>query len=119
MAFTSLFIVYPPIIGNEGPVLIYSIPFYYRDCVGPHSLSTEMEFLNGIFGRGFRAKNRVFSDSSFCLVFYPHFSVLQNPTHEFFLFRGFFRKDFKNQSRVCLSLKSASRRDCDSLSPYF
>ncbi len=34
MAFTSLFIVYPPIIGNEGPVHIHSIiPFYYRDCV--------------------------------------------------------------------------------------
>ncbi len=117
MAFTSLFIVYPPIIGNEGPVHIHSIiPFYYRDCVGPHSLSTEMEFLNGIFGRGFRAWNRVFSDSSFCLVFYPHFSVLQNSIHEYtrvFLFHGFFCTDFKNQSRVCLSLKFASRRDCE------
>jgi hypothetical protein len=63
MAFTSLFIVYPSIIGNEGPVLIHSIiPFYYRDCVGPHSLSTEMELLNAIFGRGFWASTRVFSD---------------------------------------------------------
>ncbi len=26
--------------------------------------------------------NRVLSDSSFCLVFYPHFSVIQNSVHE-------------------------------------
>ncbi len=34
---------------------------------------TEMEFLCGIFNRGFWAFTRVFSDSSFCLVFYLHF----------------------------------------------
>ncbi len=32
-----------------------------------------MEFLNGILVE-------VFSGSSFCLVFYPHFSILQNAT---------------------------------------
>jgi hypothetical protein len=52
-----------------------------------------MEFLNSIFSRGFWALTRVFSQSSFCLVFYPHFSILQNVFHEktlVFLFRGFF-----------------------------
>ncbi len=53
---------------------------------------------------------------SFCLVFYPHFSVLQNAIHEstkVFLFHGFFCKDYLNQKRVWFSLKSASRRDCE------
>jgi hypothetical protein len=51
-----------------------------------------MEFLNGILR--FLGKNSsVSSDSSFNLVFYPHFSVLQNAIHEktlVFLFSGFF-----------------------------
>ncbi len=50
-----------------------------------------MEFWIGIFNRGFWVYTRVFSDSSFFLVFYPHFSVLQNVIHEktgVFLFRG-------------------------------
>jgi len=41
--------------------------------------------------------SRVFSGSSFCLVYYPYFSVLQSAVHEqtrVFLFRGFFCKDF-------------------------
>jgi hypothetical protein len=89
MAFTSLFIVYPPIIGIEGPVLIHrvpyppilgiegpvlihSIPFYYRDCVGPNSLSTEMEFLNGIF-HFWPSSSRVISSSLFRLEFLSGF----------------------------------------------
>ncbi len=58
----------------------------------------EMEFLKCIFSWGFWTLTRVFSDSSFCLVFYPHFSVLQIAIHELtrvFLFRGFFVKIFK------------------------
>jgi hypothetical protein len=34
-----------------------------------------MQFLNGIFSPGFL-------DSSICLGFYPHFSVLQKAFHE-------------------------------------
>jgi hypothetical protein len=36
---------------------------------------SEMEFLNGIFPREF-------SDSSFCLGIFPHFSFQQNAIHE-------------------------------------
>ncbi len=43
------------------------------------SMSPEMEFLNGTFSQGFW---RVFSDSNFCLVFYPHFYILQNAIDE-------------------------------------
>ncbi len=43
--------------------------------------SDEMEFFNGIFSRGFWAYTRVFQDSSFFLVFYHHFSILQNTVH--------------------------------------
>jgi hypothetical protein len=41
-----------------------------------------MEFLKGMFGRRFCAHSQVFSDLSFCLVFYPHFFILQNAIHE-------------------------------------
>ncbi len=34
----------------------------------------DMEFLNGIFNRGFWAYTRVLSDSSFCLVSYTNFT---------------------------------------------
>ena len=44
---------------------------------------TEMEFFNGIFSRGFWAYTRVFQDSSFFLVFYHHFAILQNTVHEY------------------------------------
>ncbi len=52
-----------------------------------------MEFLNCIFSWGFWAEAQVFSDSSFCPVLYPCFSVLQNDIHEntwVFLSHGFF-----------------------------
>jgi hypothetical protein len=57
-----------------------------------------MEFLNGIFSLGFWAKTRVFS--SFCLVFYPHFSVLPMAIHEqsrVFIFADFFVRIFKTK----------------------
>jgi hypothetical protein len=60
----------------------------------------EMEFLNDIFSRGFRAKLEFFSDSSFCLVFYLHFSILLNAFHEktqVVLFCGFFACIFKTR----------------------
>ncbi len=41
----------------------------------------EVKFLNG-FNRDFWAQTQFFSDLSFCLVFYPHFSVLQNAFRE-------------------------------------
>jgi hypothetical protein len=41
----------------------------------PCSKCPEMEFLNGIFSRGFWAKNS-------SLVIYPHFSILQNAIHD-------------------------------------
>ncbi len=44
------------------------------------TIDQEMEFLNGIFSRGFYT--RIFSNLSFCLVFYPNFSVLQNAINE-------------------------------------
>ncbi len=40
----------------------------------PDTVRSEMEFLNGIFSRG--SGHTV--DSSFCLAFYHHFSILQN-----------------------------------------
>jgi hypothetical protein len=52
-----------------------------------------MEFLNGFFSRGC-------SDSSFRLVFYPQFSVLQNAFREktqVFLFWGFFVRIIKSR----------------------
>jgi hypothetical protein len=53
----------------------------------------EMEFLNGIFCRFFWAYTRVFSDSSFCQLFYPHFSVLKmlfmNRLNRHIFVRGF------------------------------
>ncbi len=45
--------------------------------------SAEMEFFNGIFSRVFWAYTRVFQDSSFFLVFYHHFAILQNTVHEY------------------------------------
>ncbi len=78
-------------------------------CIPP--TSPEMEFLNYNFSRGFGHK------LEFCQtrVFYPHFSVLQNAIHEqtrVFLFRRFFVCILYNQSRVCFSAKSASRKNC-------
>jgi hypothetical protein len=67
-----------------------------------------MEFLNGIFSRGFWAKTRVFSDSSFCLVFYRHHpfnKMLFMNRLEISCFADFL-KDFLNQGRVWFSLKS-------------
>jgi hypothetical protein len=67
----------------------------------------ETEFLNGIFSRVFWALTRVFSDKIFCLVFYPHFSVLQTAIHEYtwiFLFRGFFVKIFKPEKNMVFFL---------------
>ncbi len=46
--------------------------------------------------------SRVFSVSSFCLFFYPHFSVLQNAIHKktrVFLISGFFVGNFKNREK--------------------
>jgi hypothetical protein len=59
-----------------------------------------MKFLNGIFSRVSGNKTLVFSDLSFCLVFNPRCSVLQNAIHEqtrVFLFCGFFCKNFKTR----------------------
>ncbi len=59
-----------------------SPPFSENNEPTPQSVLSETKFLNSIFSRGFQAQNRVFSDSSFCLVFYAHFSILQNVIHE-------------------------------------
>ncbi len=70
-------------------------PFFPFLQIFPQLLVTsplEMEFLNSIFSQGFWAQTRVLSDSSFYLVFYPHFSFLQNAIHkqsQFFLFSEF------------------------------
>jgi hypothetical protein len=71
-----------------------------------------MEFLNGIFTRGFWAYTRVFSDSSFCLVFYPHFSFLQNDT---FRLADFFACIFKTKVESGFPLKSVSRNTVNSM----
>ncbi len=63
-----------------------------------------MEFLNGIFCRGFWAKTRVFSDSRYCLVFYPHFSVLKM----IFMNRPEFLKGFLKPEKSLVFFKSAS-----------
>ncbi len=56
----------------------------------------EMAFLVEVSGH-----KRFFSDSSFCLVYYPHFSVLQNARYSLnrrvFLFCGFFVRIFKTR----------------------
>ncbi len=51
------------------------------------------------FYLGFWAETRVFPDPSFYLVFYPHFSVLQNTIMKRlkFLFCRFFCEDFKTK----------------------
>ncbi len=56
--------------------------------------------LDGFFSQGFWAQTRVFSDSSFYLVFYPCLPALQNAIHEWtrvLLFRGFCVWIFKNK----------------------
>jgi|688.fasta_scaffold222500_3 hypothetical protein len=58
----------------------------------------EMQFLKDCFSRGFWAW--AFSDSSFSLIFYPRFSVLQYAIHEktrVFLYRWFFVWNFKTR----------------------
>ncbi len=58
---------------NQETYLVYTIfSFIYVVFMYPllWCLYPEMEFLNGIF-------SRVVSDSSFCLVFYSHYSALQ------------------------------------------
>jgi hypothetical protein len=52
--------------------------------------SSEMEFLKKNCSRGFWAKTRFFSHTSFCLVFYPYFTCIQN----IFMNRFFCFKDF-------------------------
>jgi hypothetical protein len=47
----------------------------------PKNQQQEMEFVSDNFQSRFCAKTRAFSDSNFCLVFYPHNSVLQNATY--------------------------------------
>ncbi len=54
----------------------------------------KMIFLNSIFSRRFWTLTRIFSGSSFCLVFYPHFSVLLFMNRRSFLVLWIFCKDF-------------------------
>jgi hypothetical protein len=65
-----------------------------------------MEFLNGIFTRGFWSKILVFSDSSFCIVFYPF------PFYKmiFLVLQIFFASIFKTSAeyRVWFSFKNPS-----------
>ncbi len=60
---------------------------------------SEMKFLNGIFSRvGINSSLLTDSDSAFCQVFYPYFSILRNAFDEnnrIILFRGFFVGIFK------------------------
>ncbi len=108
MAFTSLFIVYPPIIRIEGPVHIHSIiPFFYRDCV----LGLTHWVLRWNSWTAFFAEVSRHQLESFQTQVFVWFSTLIFLS--FLVSRFFFCKDFKTQSRVCLSLKSASRRDCE------
>ncbi len=85
-----------------GLYLFYCTYTFIRCTYVTQAAYAEMEILNSIF-LGFLGIYWVFSDSSFCLVFYPHFSLLQNAVHEknrVFLFRGFFKPEkvfFKNQ----------------------
>jgi hypothetical protein len=64
-----------PIVGRE------TCQADYEGINGVDEGKPQMEFLNSIFSRGFRA-SRVFSDTSSWLFFFPHFSVLQNTVHE-------------------------------------
>ncbi len=74
----------------------------------------EMEFLKAFLVEVSGAFTQVFSDSSFCLVSYPLFSVLQNASMNSLEVSSFtFLYVFKNQSRVWFSVKSAGRRDCE------
>ncbi len=61
---------------------------FYRSLHGPifTRMFSEMEFLNGIFSLVFWPWSRVYSESCFCMVFYPHFSDLQNAIHEYRLY---------------------------------
>ncbi len=69
------------------------------------------KFLIGIFIRDLWAQTQVFSGSSFCLVFYPHFSVLQNaicrdPSRHFFLsIATTSNKNFENWSNWKLEIQ--------------
>jgi hypothetical protein len=93
---------------KEGSLLFISLDFQCGGGVGGGSgliflctvqtsvPETEMEFLNVI----------LCPDSSFCLFFYPHFTILLNAIHEWtrdsygLLFYGFFCMYFQNQRRV-------------------
>jgi hypothetical protein len=57
------------------PFLYWACWIFYRSLRGPifTRMFSEMEFLNGIFSWGYWPWSRVYSESSFCMVFYPHF----------------------------------------------
>ncbi len=74
----------------------------------------EMEFLNGI-SPVVEVSGHKFESSQSCIVCISTliFPFLQNDIHEqtrVFLFRGFFCKDFENQRRIWVSLKSAMQQ---------
>ncbi len=65
------------------PDYIFTVKNSFENFTKSWGRWSEMEFLNGFFSQGYLAYTWVLSNSSFCLVFYPHFSFLQNAIHEY------------------------------------
>ncbi len=90
-------------------------PSHYKSRQQGHS-PREMISLNGIFSWGFWTYTWVFSDLRFCVIFYPHFSILHNGIHEktrVFWCRGFFWKDYLHiPDNVCKSMEQKTRVFC-------
>jgi hypothetical protein len=78
-----------------------------------------MKFLYGILVKVSGLKLESSTDTSFCQVFYPLFSLftilfINRPKFFFFDSRTFLLGFLKPEKKGMVSLKSVSRRDCES-----